>query len=171
MTMWRSSLIARRAALLGGAFLAAAACTEPSIPGAASAPDPMLEAGLVLSDSAPAVGATVEVFARVRSTAQAPVGSFTARIRYDTTALRFDREIAVADAATRISNPTMGLVRFAGTATSGLPDGQLGGYRFVVLQQGGTRTLQLVIDELHTVARVNAATLLRAVPTVTRATP
>lgn len=163
--------VARAAALFGGALLVAAACTEPAVSKMATAPDPTLAAGLVLSDSAPSVGSSVEVYARVESAAPSVVGSFTARIRYDTTALRFLEEIAASDGGTRATNATAGLVRFAGAATSGMPGGHLGGYRFLVLRPQAVRTLQLVVDEIHTVARTDAATILHIVPSLTRAVP
>ena len=161
----------RADALLGAVLLVAVACTEPVVSRVAAAPDPTLAAGLVLSDSAPSVGSSVEVYARVESAAPSLVGSFTARIRYDTTALRFVEEIAAADGSTRATNATAGLVRFAGAATNGLPGGHLGGYRFLVLRPQAVRTLQLVVDEIHTVARADAASILHIVPSQTRGAP
>ena len=159
------------AVMLGGALCVAMACTEPAVSKLAPAPDPTLAAGLVLSDTAPPVGSSVEVYARVESAAPALIGSFTARIRYDTTALRFVEEIPTGDGGMRATNATAGLVRFAGAATSGLAGGHLGGYRFLVLRPQAVQTLQLVVDEIHTVARTDAASILHIVPSATRALP
>jgi hypothetical protein len=138
------------------------ACTEPAANRAVVTPEKTMEARLILSDSAPAVGRTVDVFAQVNATASEMVGSYTARIRYDTTALRYEEEIAIADDALRATNAASGLLRFAGASPKGLSSGRMAGYRFVVLRANATQSLQLVIDEMHTAARTNVSAQLRS---------
>ncbi len=131
-------------------------CTEPVLRTTVVTPEKTMEASLILSDSAAVVGRTVDVFAQVNAAAAEMVGSYTARIRYDSTALRYEQEVAIGDDALRATNATSGLLRFAGAAPKGLSGGRLAGYRFVVLRANATQSLQLVMDEMHTVARTNA---------------
>ena len=154
-------------AVLGAVY----GCTEPVASKPVVTPERTMEARLILSDSAAAVGRTVDVFAQVTAETPEIVGSYTARIRYDTTALRYAQEIAIGDDALRATNATSGLLRFAGAAPKGLTGGRLAGYRFVVLRPKATQSLQLVIDEMHAVARTNTASQLRAMPNVIGAAP
>jgi hypothetical protein len=94
------------------------------------------------------------------------VGSYTAKINYDATALRFDTEIAISDQALRASNPSPGLVRVAGAAASGFTGGRLASYRFVVLRANSARSLSLVVDEMHMITRLDAKTGLIVAPNV-----
>ena len=133
-------------------IVAAAACTEQ-----ASTASPVVQrvqpARLVLTDSSAAVGASVDVFADAVLPANGVVGSFTARIRFDSTSLRFDGELPLDDGAMRASNASPGMLRVAGAAQAGFANGRLAAYRFVVLRANGARTLALTMDELHTVER------------------
>jgi hypothetical protein len=95
---------------------------------------------------------------------QGAVASYTARINYDPAALRFDGEIAINDNGMRASNPSSGLVRFAGAAATGFTDGRLASYRFAVLQPNSARTLSLVVDEMHMIDRLDAKTTLTVAP-------
>ena len=146
------------------ALSAVAACNEPLSSRIAVAPDVVSEARLVLSDSAPGVGATVDVSADVALPAAEVAGSYTARIRYDTTALRFEGEIAIADGTQRATNASEGVMRFAGAAQRGVVEGRLAAFRFRVLRVGAVQTLQLSVDELHSLTRGNAAASLRIAP-------
>lgn len=142
--------------------LSIAACSEnrSSLVGN---PAPVVEAALVLSDSAPPVDATLVVSVQASSN-QGTVGSFTARISYDPAALRYDGEVAIEDTGLRASNPSPGLVRFAGAAASGFTDGRLASYRFVVLRANSARTLSLAVDEMHMISRVDAKSTLTVAP-------
>ena len=156
---------------LAGAVLLSAGCTEPVATKVERAPEPTMEARLVSSDSAPAIGTMVDVFAHVRAATPELIGSFTARLRFDSTALGFREEIALPDGVLRATNATGGLLRFAGAAPRGVPDGRLAGFRFVVLKTKAMQSMQLVVDEMHTVARTNAASQLRATPTRVEVAP
>ena len=170
MTTARTKQIARAVATAGLAF-AVAGCTEQLSTKAPGTPEPTMDASLVLSTASPATGATVDVFAQIGPAAPALVGSFTARIRYDSTALRYETELPLADQVLRATNATSGQVRFAGAASAGVTSGRLAGYRFLVLRPDGVRTLQLVIDELHTIARADAASMVRAMPSRVEVAP
>jgi hypothetical protein len=139
------------------------ACSEPYRSTVVQNPVPAVKAALVLSDSAPAVGAALVVTVQALAN-QGVVGSYTAKINYDATALRFDSEIAISDQALRAINPSPGLVRFAGAAASGFTDGRLASYRFVVLRANSARTLSLVVDEMHMISRLDAKTGLVLAP-------
>ena len=142
--------------------VALAACTEPHVAERSPlSPVPSLDARLDLSDSLPASGAEVVVTARLVGT---PVASATARLLYDTTGVQFLREEPIADAATRVMNPQPGVIRFAGVAAGGFADGRVYAWRFVVRNGVSLRGLRLVVDEVHTVSRVDAAASLSRKP-------
>jgi hypothetical protein len=141
----------RRLALLAAAA-ALAACTEqaatvPAVPRRAEL------AHLVLSDSGASAGATVDVFAHATAASPVAVGSFTMRIRYDTTYLRLESELPLDDGAMRASNASAGSVRIAGVSQAGFAGGRLAALRFTVLRANAAQALQLVVDEMHTVER------------------
>jgi hypothetical protein len=126
-------------------------------------PAPAVEAALVLSDSAPPVSAVLLVSVQANSN-QGTVGSFTARISYDPTALRYDGEIPIADTGMRASNAAPGFIRFAGAAASGFTDGRLASYRFAVLRENSARSLSLAVDEMHMISRLDARSTLTVAP-------
>ena len=159
-----------RLARLGGVFMVMA-CTEQATTKAPGTPEPTMDASLSVSNPSPEPGSTVDVFAQIGTATPGLVGSFTARIRYDSTALRYQEEIPIADGTMRATNAASGLVRFAGAATAGVPAGRLAGYRFLVLRSGAVRTMQLVVDEIHTVTRADGASLLRALPNRVEVSP
>jgi Cohesin domain len=142
------------------------ACSEPYRSTVAQNPVPVVKAALLLSDSAPPVGGTLVVSVQALA-AKGTVGSYTAKITYDATALRFDGELAISDQALRASNPSPGLIRFAGAAASGFIDGHLASYRFVVLRANSARTLSLAVDEMHMITRLDAKTGLIVAPNST----
>lgn len=139
------------------------ACSEPYRSTVVQNPAPAVEAALLLSDSAPPVGGALLVSVQVIAK-QGAVASYTARINYDPAALRFDGEIAINDKGLRATNPSPGLVRFAGAAAAGFTDGRLASYRFAVLRPNSARTLSLVVDEMHMINRLDAKTTLTVAP-------
>ena len=159
-----------RLARLGGACMVMG-CTEQATTKAPGTPEPTMDASLSVSNPSPEPGSTVDVFAQIGTATPGLIGSFTARIRYDSTALRYQEEIPIADGTMRATNAASGLVRFAGAATAGVPAGRLAGYRFLVLRSGAVRTMQLVVDEIHTVTRADGASLLRALPNRVEVSP
>ena len=148
-------------AFAGALFMIA--CSEPYRSTVVQNPTPAVEAALVVSDSSPPVGGVLLISVQAIPK-QGIVGSYTARINYDPTALRFDGEIAIDDKGLRASNSSPGLVRFAGAAAAGFTDGRLAGYRFAVLRPNSARTLSLVVDEMHMIDRLDAKTTLNVAP-------
>jgi hypothetical protein len=151
--------------VVAGAVLVIA-CSETNRSTAVQNPVPAVKAALVLSDSAPPVGGALVVTVRALPD-QGTVGSYTAKINYDATGLRFDGEIAIADQGMRASNPSPGLVRFAGAAAAGFADGRLASYKFSVLRANSAKTLSLVVDEMHMITRLDAKTGLIVAPNST----
>jgi hypothetical protein len=149
------SILPRRA-LLGPlvALATFAACTEPraAVP-AATTPAPTLEARLQLSDSLPSVGAELVVFVRASGGSAVRVGSFTSRVAYDATGLEYLGDTTLTAGATRVTNPTPGLVRSAGFDVNGFADGTLAAYRFRVVKPAAVATLRLTMDELHEIGK------------------
>lgn len=157
--LWRR----KRASALVATALLSVACSEPYRSTVVQNPVPAVEAALVLSDSAPSVGGALLVSVQAIAN-QGTVGSYTARINYDPTVLRFDGEITLNDEGLRASNASPGLVRFAGAAATGFTDGRLASYRFAVLRPNSARTLSLVVDEMHMIDRLDAKTTLTVAP-------
>lgn len=147
--------------LAGVAFMNG--CAERYDSGLVQNPAPGVEAVLVVSDVAAHAGAPL--FVSVKANAKAgTVGSYTARIGYDPTALRYDGEVPLQDEALRAVNPQSGVIRFAGAATTGFVDGRLASYKFVVLRDGGAKTLSLGFDEMHMTIRSDAKANLVVAP-------
>jgi hypothetical protein len=162
--MTNSSLSRSRKAIATAVCgLSFAACSETYRSAVVENAAPAVEAVLVVSDPSPPVGGPLVVSVQTNSN-QGIVGSYTARIKYDSTALRFDGEIPIGDKATRAMNPTSGLVRFAGAAADGFPDGRLATYRFVALRSNSAKTLSLVVDELHMITRLDVKNALTVAP-------
>jgi hypothetical protein len=155
----------QRSFVLAGAAiaaLAAAACTEPRRADQSKpAPSAQPEARIELSDSLAAPGTEVEVTVRVVG---ARLASMTARLAYDTSGVRFIREEALSDGATRVINPQPGLVRFAAIAANGFADGRVYTLRFSVIRSSALRSFDLTADEAHTISQANLVPALRRKP-------
>jgi len=146
-----------RLLVAGLTAMAVGGCTEPVQSRPPKTPvDGPLDARLEPSEASPAVGSIVRVVLAVRGTSASEVASFTARIAYDSTQLRYVDEVAVQDGAMRIINPQTGALRVAGIATAGFSDGQLSVVRFSVLHRAGLASLRLTIDEMHTAKNADA---------------
>jgi hypothetical protein len=149
-------------ALLVIAFLGLG-CSESYRTIMVQSPVPTIEAVLIVSDLSPSIGGSLVVSVQAIATG-GTVGSYTARINYDSTALRFDGEAQMNDQALRATNPATGQVRFAGASPAGFRDGRLASYKFVVLRANAARTLSLGIDEIHMVTRTDAKSNLTVAP-------
>jgi len=152
--------------MVGLTALVLVACTEPRSERPAAPPAPAsLETRLELSDSTARAGTELRVLVRLGGKSSPGVASVTARLGYDSTGLRFVAEDTLRDGATRVVNPTPGVVRFAAIAPNGFTDGQIYAVRFAVLRAGAVASLRLVVDEMHTAARSDAtAALIPAKP-------
>jgi hypothetical protein len=160
--MTRSLTSSTRIPLAGALLLLG--CTEPRRVDRNLAPQPVLDATLELSDSLPTAGSDLIVFVRLRGTKATGIASFTARVSYDTASLTYLSDVAFDDGATRISNPTPGLIRSAGIRIQGFGAAPLVGHRFRVRGPLTGAFLRLSMDELHDANRANAAASLRVVP-------
>ena len=149
-----------RLAAMSLSFVAAAACTEPRARSTAAAPVPALEARIEVSDTLPTPGTSVEVRVRVAGRTAARMASFVDRIAYDSLGLRYLGDVALADGATRVTNPTAGLIRSAGVRADGFGDGLLAAYRFEVHRPSALASLKLTIDELHAIDHSDASPML-----------
>jgi hypothetical protein len=138
-------------------------CSESYRPSIVQNPAPTIEAVLVVSDMTPSIGGSLVVSVQAIATG-GTVGSYTARINYDSTALRFDGEAQMNDQALRATNPIPGRLRFAGASPTGFRDGRLVSYKFVVLRADAAKTLSLGIDEIHMVTRADAKSNLIVAP-------
>ena len=156
---------ARRVCGTAALMVLGVGCSESRQSTGLQNPAPVVEAVLVVSNLSAPAGAPISVFVKANATASS-VGSYTARIKYDPQALRFDGE-AVIDKELRAINPAPGLIRIAGVAPKGFADGLLAGYTFVVLQANGAKSLSLIVDEMHMVSHVDAKTDLVIAPTRT----
>ena len=141
--------------------VALAASTEPrGAERARTAPTPALEARLELSDSTARSGTDVRIVVRLAGKAATGVASVTARLGYDTTAFRFVGDEPLADGATRVINPSSGLLRFAAVAPNGFPEGQVYAMRFTVIRAVAAESFRLTVDEMHTTSRADAMAAL-----------
>jgi uncharacterized membrane protein len=144
------------------AALVAAACTEPRRADQSKpAPSAQPEARIELSDSLAAPGAEIDLTVRVTG---ARLASMTARLTYDTSGVRFVREEAISDGATRVLNPQPGLVRFAAIAPNGFAEGRVYTLRFSVARTSALRSFQLSADEAHSVSQANLVPALTRKP-------
>jgi hypothetical protein len=143
------------------AIIVAAACTEPRTPQRVSTPTPALEARLEISDSLPHVGSEITIGVHLHGAAADHIASFTERLSYDSTGLRYVGDVAISDGATRVSNPTPGLIRSAGMRADGFAGGVLVEYKFLVLNPSAVRRMQLSVDELHELSHADAAKSVR----------
>ena len=78
--------------------------------------------------------------------------------------MRFVREQALDDGATRVVNPQPGLVRFAAIAPAGFAEGRVYTLRFSVVRSSGLRSFQLSTDEAHSVTQANLVPVLSRKP-------
>jgi hypothetical protein len=139
------------------AAMAAQACTEPV---QSRAPKTQVDGALVArlepSVAVARVGDIVQVALTVQGTGAKDVASFTARIAYDSTRLRYVSEVTREDGAMRVLNPQPGVLRLAGIAPAGFTDGHLSAVRFSVVRADGLESLRLTVDEMHTTNHVDA---------------
>jgi hypothetical protein len=155
---WRRTAVALAACALAGV-----ACSETYRSSVVENAAPTVEAVLVVSNATPSIGDVIVVSVQANSN-QGIVGSYTARINFDPTALRYDGEVPITDKGLRAVNPTPGLVRLAGAASAGFSDGRLASYRFVALTTNATKALSLAVDEMHMISRIDAKSALTVAP-------
>ena len=131
------------------ALAALAACTEPKAP--VPAPAQALEVRLALSSIQPQVGDTIVARVRVVGTGASAVASFTGRIDFDSTRVRFVDDQPV-DGASSAVNPGAGTVRVASMAAQGFSAGTLAAVRFVATGPSAGLALRVAVEELHSIS-------------------
>jgi len=138
--------------IAAGLALGAAACFEPGARPEPAALPAAYQLRVAASDTAPKAGDTVHVRVTFSATHLVTIGSFTGRVDFDATALRFVREETLTDGVNRISNPGDGDVRFAGISAKGFNGPVITDLVFVALQSGPrvAQSLGLVITQLGT---------------------
>jgi hypothetical protein len=132
-------------------LLVLAACNdrEAMQPPGPVAPPVSSNAWIHLSDSAATAGDVVSISAFARSTEGGAIGSFTARLLYDSLMLQVVEADSIDDGALRALNPMPGEYRIAGASANGLRDGLLFRVRATVRDPKGLRRIGLLLDELH----------------------
>lgn len=138
--------------------LAAGACRDstPARPRTALAAPAAVEAQLLLSSLRPQQGQEVEARLRINTGAGVrPVGSFTATIVYDSTALTFLAEDPATSGGMRVVNPLAGAARVAGISSAGFEDGSLVTLHFTARRAASLQDANATISELHSVDRVD----------------
>jgi hypothetical protein len=140
--------------------LVAAACLEPrhAVPADVIVLHRDIVAALALSDSAPSIGAMVTVTVQLQllggQGAPPRVASYTARLSYDTVALRFVGATPIEDKTTRVINATPHLVRAAGFAVDGIAPAALFCLTFQTRDAragAALSALDLAFTELHSI--------------------
>jgi hypothetical protein len=103
----------------------------------------------MLSDTSVKAGAEVLVSAFAESDGGRLIGSFTARLLYDTLMLHVIQADSVRDDVLRAVNPVPGAYRVAGASFKGIPDGLLFRVRARVVDPRALKRIGLVLDEMH----------------------
>jgi hypothetical protein len=138
--------------------MAGVACTEPSHNQQGPVPTARVAARLDVSDSLAHVGEVVKVSLRIVGM---PIASATGRIEYDSLGLAFVGEDSLSDGGTRVINPLTQRIRFAAIARDSFPEGRIESLYFRVKRAGAFSSLTVTMDEAHSPARVDAASLVR----------
>lgn len=115
------------------------------------APD-AVSAYIAVSNTNPGVGSQVVVSVRsLRGSTVGPIGSFTFKLAYDPSRLRFVAASRSARGMVMTNPGTPGILVSAGAAAEGFVDDQLLSATFRVLAPDGLRSLSLDVTELNTV--------------------
>lgn len=130
------------------AVLAAACSDESATMVAPPQPTEGSVAFMQFSNVHPTAGSTVIVTARVSGAmGVSTVGSFSARLQFDTTALEYAGENAV-EGGMRMLSAKSGEVRAAGASQAGFTDGTLFAVTFKVRDPAALQSLHLDVTEL-----------------------
>jgi len=111
-----------------------------------------ISAYVAVSNANPTPGTEVTVFVRARrGSAVAPIGSFTLRLAYDSTRLRF-KDAGRSDHGMVLTNAARaGVVVAAGASAEGFTDDELLSATFTVSSANALAALQLSVSELNSV--------------------
>ena len=145
----------KRLVLLTSVVMVAACDDErASLPAAPAEVAPnAVAAYLAVSSATPAAGERVAVSVRARrGSAVGPIGSFTVRISYDTTRLRYVESARAARGMVMANGALRGVVKGAGASAEGFTDDELLTSTFLVLAGGDAlASLALDVPELNSV--------------------
>ena len=129
-----------------------------------------ISAYLVASNSNPGVGSTVTVWVRARrGSAIAPIGSFTLRVSYDSTRLRFKDASRSTQGMVMANGAKAGVLVVAGASADGFKNDELLAASFTVKGAGALTGLALNVSELNSVAFADQKSAMRIERKVYRA--
>ena len=112
-----------------------------------------VSAYIAASNTNPAPGSNVTLSVRaLRGAGVAAIGSYTIRLGYDSTRLRFVESPRSAKGMVMANPAKRGLVVAAGAAAEGFTDDVLFTATFTVLQSNALRSLELNVSELNSIA-------------------
>ena len=111
-----------------------------------------LSAYLTVSQSDPTVGSQFQVTVRTkRGSAVAPVGSYTLRLAFDSTRLRYESFGRSELGMVMANGAKAGVLVAAGAAASGFTNDELLVATFTALSVGAAQSLELSVSELNSV--------------------
>ncbi|HMC57190.1 MAG TPA: hypothetical protein VKH19_18570 [Gemmatimonadaceae bacterium] len=146
-----------RALALLAAMTAVSACSDDKkavqLPTAPMVVAPTaVSAYLAVSNANPGVGSSVTVWVKARrGSAVGPIGSFTIRLAFDSTRLRFVESGQSAHGMVMANPAKNGIVLAAGASAEGFANDELLAAKFNVLGANALGSLTLNVTELNTV--------------------
>jgi hypothetical protein len=121
-----------------------------------------ISAYLVASNSTPAVGTDITVWVRARrGSAIAPIGSFTLRVSYDSTRLRFKQSGRSTQGMVMANGAKAGVLVAAGASADGFKNDELLAVTFNVKASGALTGLALSVSELNSIAFADQKSAMR----------
>ena len=90
------------------------------------------------------------------------LGSFTGRLHFNPSALRYDSELAIGDGTTRAVNHVGDVIRVAGISTSGVNPTRLVTFRFKVIDKAALEAMRFDLEEVHEISTTNLLSLVRS---------
>lgn len=125
------------------------------------APD-AISAFIAVSNPNPAVGTDVTVWVRaLRGSAVGPIGSFTIRLAYDATRLRFKEAGRSEQGMVMANGANAGLIIAAGASAEGFKNDELVSATFAVTGANAVAGLELTVNELNSVTFADQTSALR----------
>jgi hypothetical protein len=124
-----------------------------------------ISAYIAASNASPSTGDRVTISIRARrGSAVGPIGSFTLRLDYDATRLRFVESARSARGMVLANGAVAGIVRGAGASSDGFTDDELLTSTFDVLGADALASLRLDVTELNSVKFEDQRASMRVAP-------
>jgi hypothetical protein len=139
----------RAAAAVVAVSVVAVACRDGASSGAIAPTPTTQQTARLVVETPRSADSMITVALRISRPPAQRVGSITASIVYDSTALRFAGDASPADGALRATHASRGRVMIAVAHTAGFDDDVLARVRFVVRDSIAYRSLGLLVSELH----------------------